>query len=588
MALVLDPPPVAPALLVPVVVLEPGGSPWSYAPLPDPDDGDPDAPLIPAEPRRLGRDVRLLLKRPGASRALSELRSLSSPLWLDRLGEEGGQVTAVVDGSDPSWEAVGDTEGAVIVRDGEAPVLDPQRIDAELVVDGDRVFCGCFAGAPRKVEGDWRSIDLVDGLGVAAQLDVRTSWGDENIDIMEGRGSFDGPDPLAGWTIVGDLTYSVGVPSTFGPYIGRCLRIHSGSGRGTIYGPWVWTTAEPGVAGWEGSAQIHLSEQFGDQSVRIRTEVIEVVDGPFPWPQVGFDARTGQVSGPGGVWGHGWEGADSLRWTMWSIAPDGLLLARAVLDVDVRGGTGIGIDEVRIRRSGITSLWTGDETGRNPDYSYQVEEALRASVLRDPAAGWVIAPVPTGYATPGVYWWDDDGVRGAEAIGQVMNRPNGPDVWCDGDWGFRIGPRKGRNRTDLILDDHTCADADWERLVPVDALTQWTHDGLGHRWVRMTDSARRRVEQQMFERGEDADGRTQNLWVELREQMAALPPYAGTSLVPMRYGRLESGDGVRVAHRRGLDAVAGPFRVDQVEHRFDAEMQYASWGSHTATAEPWW
>jgi hypothetical protein len=587
MALVLDPPPVAPAQLVPLVLIEAGGPPWSFAPLPDPDDGDPDAPLIPAEPRRLGRDVRMLLKRPGATRPLSELRTLSDPVLTDRLDVAGSVFRAVVSGADPGWDAVGEPGLPVIVRGTEAPVLDPQRIDAEVVVDGQREFCGTFAGAPRTVEGDWRQIDLVDGLGVAAQMDVRTSWGDDNIDLLEGAGSFDGPSPLAGWTITGDLDYSVGVPSTFGPYIGRCMRIHTGSQRGTIFSPWRWTAAEPGVAGWESSAQVHLTEQFGDQSVSIRTEVVEVVDGPFPWPQVGFDARTGSVSGPGGVWGHPWTGADALRWTMWSTAPEGLLLARVVIDVDAKGSA-VGIDEVRIRRSGMTSLWTDDGTDRDPDYSYQVVEALRASVLRDPSAGWVIAATPVEYATPGVFWWDDSGTRGSEAISQITSRPNGPEVWCDGDWTIRVGPRRGRDRTDLILDDFCCPDASWDRLVPVDALTQWTHDGIGHRWVRSTPEGKRRVEQMIFDRGEDADGRTLQMWAEIRERQAALPPYAGTSVLPMRYGQVVAGDGVRVAHRRGRDAVAGAFRASEVERRYAQEVQAVSWGSDVAVTGAAW
>lgn len=580
---VYDPPPTEPAAVPASLGADASTFAWTIPGVPTPDPGDPDGTLVPATPRRLGRDVRLLLKRPGVSSPpLAEIRSLSAPEWTDRLSVQGGSFRAVVAAADPGWDAVGEP-GAAVVRGREGAALDPQRTDAEVVVDGERVFCGCFAGSPRRVEGDWQEIDLVDGLGVAAQMDVRTPWGDDNIDILGGRGSFDGVDPLAGWTITGDLGYSVGVPSTFGPYLNRCLRIHTGSAKGKVYSPWVWTSASEGTAGWEGSAQVHLTEQFGDQSVTVSVEVSEFFGDP-----VGFAPTTGRVSGPGGAWGHGWEPVSAMRYVWSYAAPTDALIARVVFDIDARGSA-IGIDEVRLRRSGLTSLWTDDGSGRDADYVNQVALALRSSVLRDPAAGWVIATSPSGYSTPGVLWWDDAGTRASEAIGQVVNRPNGPDVWCDANWAFQIWGDRGRVRNDIILDDFTCPDASWERTVPLDALTQWTYDGLGHRWSRATPSDKRRVEQINYERGEDADGRTLELWRQIREDRALLPPYSGTSLVPMRHGRVEAGDSVRVAHRRGRETVAGGFRVGEVVHRFDQEIQEVSWGSDTVTGTyEWW
>lgn len=575
---VTDPPPVD-GMDVPLILVDEGVAPWVTGEDPDtPVIGDPDTPLTPAVPRRLGRHVQVLLKRPGLP-CESELQTVSQPVRRLRLDpRQGSQFSFVTHREDPGWGSLTQPAPA-IVRNRRGLTLDPQRIDAEVIVDGRRRFCGCFAGSPRRVDGDYEEHRLIDGLGVAASLGVRTPWADDNVDMLDGRGSFEGTSPLAGWEVEGALDLDVVTPSEVGPYLGRAVRAN---GIGILWSPWVWTSAEEGTVGWKGTARVHLTDEYGGQDVTVRTQVVRPV-GSLPFPEVGFDDRVGTASNRSGIFGFAWEEVDSLRQTMWSVEGGGLLLVRA--GVGIVSGDNVYVDEVTIEKQGITAVWTGDLSGRSPDFSNQVALALRASVLRDPSSGWTISQTPTFIASPGVAWRDDEHVRATEAIAEVTGRIDGPDVWCDTNWAFRIAARRGRNRTDLILDDFTCPDASWERQPQVDAITSVNSTGAVRRWSRVTPPDKRRVEVLEGSRGSGASARTEARWQALREAAAQLPPVSGMSLLPMALGPERSypavipGDGVKVNHRRGFDTAANFYRVSETVDDYTAELTEVYWGA---------
>lgn len=575
---VTDPPPVD-GMDVPLMLVDPGPTAWVTGEDPDvPETGDPDAVLTPAVPRRLGRHVQVLLKRPGLP-CESELQTVSQPVRRLRLDpRQGSQFSFVTHREDPGWGSLTQPAPA-IVRNRRGLTLDPQRMDAEIIVDGRRRFCGCFAGSPRRIDGDYEEHTLIDGLGVAASLDVRTPWADDHIDMLDGRGSFEGTSPLAGWEVEGSLDLDVLTPTEVGPYLGRAVRAN---GIGILWSPWVWTSAEEGTVGWEGSARVHLTEPYGSQTVGTRTQVVRPV-GSLPFPDVGFEDNRGHASSRAGIFGFAWEEVKSDRKVMWSVEPAGLLLVRT--GVEIISGDNVYIDEVRIERKGITAVWPGDLSGRSPDFSNQVALALRASVLRDPSSGWTISQTPTGVSAPGVSWEDDSHTRASEAIVEVTGREDGPDVWCDTNWAFRIAARRGSNRTDLILDDFCAVDASWERQPQIDAITAYNSTGAVRRWNRATPPDKRRVEVFDYGRGAEASARTEARWQALRERLALLPPVTGMSLLPMSIGPERSypavvpGDGVKVNHRRGFDTAANFYRVGETVDDYTRELTEVHWGA---------
>lgn len=524
-----------------------------------PGPGDPDTPWVPAEPRRLGRRVDLLLKRPGADR-FGPLRTFLCDSWTDPLSwQEPGTIEGTASLYDPAWAAI--IEGGVTIGGTVAGRVDPRRLDAELCVDGQPVAVGTMVEHPVAVDGDFMRLRFENPVGMLSALSLRGGDTPEDTDELGGAGSFDGANPLTGWA--GPI-----VLSSSDPFSGtRCLGV---TGSGTVTGPWVSIPGSTDTrAGWIVACVVRLAGDEDSSGAQLVCQIQRWTGST--WADVGSEGEPAAADQtiPGE-----WQPLAARQFTSILGGSHRMRMVLNVLSADP-----IHVDEVRYRQDSFVGAAL-------PEDLIQIGgRVLTASVFRyaGHGLGWAPGP-PVGGAGITQTWFDSTNTSAASAMSALTDRPDGFDLWCDETWTFRAWPRRGTDRGDIASTDATVIDANWvaDGAMVVDELT--THTGVGSgvgelilRSASPVTAGTRRSE--ATNRFVDAEYAQTAKWHDAHFTHGAGAHVAGSSLFRWDYGStIGTGDGLWVAHRRGVHGVAGWMRVGNRRFRPQAETVEVEWG----------
>lgn len=517
---------------------------------PEPVPPGPETPVAAAAPR-----VQLMALD-ATGQPLGEIRSALVESWSDPLDHDGAQIRVQVSGHDPLLWSLGVDQGIVCGR--RVRQIDAKALRFLVVVDGQPSAPG-FLLSDVPLGDDTVRLDLRGGMDLLRGLTLR--GGDDDTgsgfspsiedlvraeDALEGRGSFDGPTGISGWTPVGP---AVAASMTVFLSAPRSLRI---TGTGRVNGPWVTIPgSEHHRAGWFVECAVRLPSAGVDDDLRVGVAVEVQRRVGSSWVTVT------PVPGDPRWWSDDAD-PEQTEWQMLQARGNTAMTTQPhrMRQVIVIWGNSTGqpvhVDEVRYRQnSRIGSALPQDLSGL-------AARVLGGSVFRRPDHG-------LGYRINGLtgtelsmLWYTSDRVSALDALSTITSRPDGPDVWFRSDWRYIIEPRRGQTRRDVQLDPQSVLEVAWTVGPGVDDHLTLTDPTIQHR----TPWAPGRLRTEATVRPPIAEWHVQAGWAEGWAEQAALRQVVADVTVPWSLGwRLQTGDCVWLAYEVGGEGFVGWVRV---------------------------
>lgn len=431
-----------------------------------------------------GMAVQVIVGRfnQGREGVIGELTTAVVEDWtLDVDLLEGTSATISCSTWDPLFEAM--AEATYPTPDGHlAYDWDPKGYVVWIHVDGAAVWTGLFA----------QPIDVGDGVcrlpasGPETVFTERILGRAEQVDLLSDLGSFEGADPLDGWSIPAGVTATVVTDGVRGT---KALRVIGdgwvGTPRRTVFGAAGYRRSIEGAAfgKWDDAVPT------GDPVVMTRTQVIGVLGE--------FDAAHSLSHAGTRPDGSGWTGEP---------VPSGGVLSPAVVGhrawVEVRSYAGYYSDyDLVTLRQGIT---TGAPPGSEQDLTWYVDRVMRD--LHDPDLGgsptglsyrWL---ANCGTTATGERWAHNQRTSVRDVLTMILDRDGGPECRITTGWNLEVGPKFGTVRDDIAITSNDILAPGWstDPGAQIEDFVVDTGRGSGTSWVsatfpQPTDTTRRRV-----------------------------------------------------------------------------------------------
>lgn len=436
---------------------------------------DPDAPAVPSFPAAAERVVSLVLASAVTLETVGVFESARVREWTDDV--ELLQVTSAsftVSAWDPMWAAV--ASRSWLGADG-VPVheWDPRRFVVWICVNGARVWPGVLRSPVRVAGGEVQFSASYSSALFAERILGRA----EQVDLLDGAGSFEGSSPLSGWvTVEGSPSVSVvdgGVSGT------KKLRIN---GAGWVRSPKVATMGADGYGRVvSGSAFAKFATDIPEGAICIRTYT-QKVGTLAPWDVDYSDLNAG--ARPDAEEGFTRDPIDSAA----RMAPSAVAHRTWV---ELRGFDE-GIVEYDLATIRLSES-TGFPPGTDRDYAEYVVRIIRDLNARS------VGGSPTGLTTriesmtgngplEAMRWPHAQRAWVRDVLASVLEADGGPECTITADWVLVIRDRLGADRNDISLTNDVVLDPGFE-LDPGARRTDFVVDtgrGSGVSWVSATFS----------------------------------------------------------------------------------------------------
>lgn len=526
-----------------------------------PGPGDPDVEFDPA-PAEIAPRVQLMLYRHDKT-LIGELVTAEVEEWgeeLDLLVPPTLKATAST--FDPLWAAAAtvmgtDTWGRIVYS------WAPKGYYVQVSVDG----------APEPPFFFRQPIDIgggrvaLYGVGVQAVVTERILGRAEQVDLLEGRGSFEEYSSIDemeadGWQFDAGVTPGLVADGVRGA---QALQLQ---GTGWVRSPRV---TRQGAAGY---GRVLEGAMFGRWSAIDTDEALDAV---------GVVQRTRAVRRSNGAEDTAYRDANALErpddvdsWSEDPLVSAGRMQPAAVAHdcgVDVRSYAGVTtrVDYVTLREG--TS--TGFPPGSSRDYAYYVERVFRDLHSRE------LGGSPTGLSTRIMALTGSEPVQARrwahsrrmpvrEILAEILDAEGGPECRVTAGWWLEVWDRLGADRTDVALSNLDILDPGWaeDPGAQVDVLVADTGRGTATSAIASTveqpysdtDTAWRIVA--TVQAPADWSLNAIDAWTARQAEVAARRQITATVAVRWELGRqIDTGDTLRAFQSDGLQGDSRRHRV---------------------------